>query len=364
MSSTFGKAIKVTLFGESHGECVGACVEGLAPGLKVDMDYMKAELSKRSARGSISTQRREADEPQIVSGAINGFTEGTPLTVLIKNNSADRGAYAVMDHIARPSHADFTAQAKYLGFQDAAGGGHFSGRLTAPLVAACSVIRYALEEKGIFIGTHISRLHDISDRALAEDPAADIKALNAEYFPVLDHDAAQRMKSAIEKAGAAGDSLGGVLETAVTGLDAGIGEPWFDSVESELAHALFSIPAVKGVEFGAGFAITELFGSQANDPFAIKDGRIVTLTNNSGGINGGITNGMPVVFRTAVKPTASIAAKQKTVDFIKGDDAEIEIAGRHDPAIVHRARAAVDSLTALVIADLYARRCGYMWLRG
>ena len=185
MSSTFGKAIKVTLFGESHGECVGACVEGLAPGLKVDMDYMKAELYKRSARGSISTQRREADEPQIVSGAINGFTEGTPLTVLIKNNSADRGAYAVMDHIARPSHADFTAQAKYLGFQDAAGGGHFSGRLTAPLVAACSVIRYALEEKGIFIGTHISRLHDISDRAFAKDPAADIKALSAEYFPVL-----------------------------------------------------------------------------------------------------------------------------------------------------------------------------------
>ena len=364
MSSTFGKAIKVTLFGESHGEYIGACIDGLAPGLKVDTDYIKAELYKRSARGSVSTKRREADEPQIVSGVRNGFTEGTPLTILIKNANADRSAYAAMDHIARPSHADYTAHAKYLGFQDAAGGGHFSGRLTAPLVAVCAIVKQALEEKGILIGTHISRLHNICDRAFAEDPLQDIKDLNAAYFPVLNAGAAKRMINAIEKTGAEGDSLGGVLETAVTGLEAGIGEPWFDSMESELAHALFSIPGVKGVEFGAGFGITELFGSQANDPFAMKDGKIVTLTNNSGGINGGITNGMPVVFRTAVKPTASIAKAQNTVDFIKGEDTTIEISGRHDPAIIHRARAVVDALTALVIADLYAKRYGYMWLRG
>ena len=364
MSNNFGKAIRVTLFGESHGSCIGACIDGLPPGLKIDADYIAEELAKRSARGSISTARREADIPEIVSGAASGFTQGTPLTVLIRNTDTDRSAYASAGRIARPSHADFTAQAKYMGFQDASGGGHFSGRLTAPLVAVCAIVRRALEDKGILIGTHIASMHEICDRAFQEDLESDIKKLNSANFPALSSEAADAMKAAAESARAEGDSLGGVLETAVTGLEAGIGEPWFDSLESELAHAMFSVPAVKGIEFGAGFGFARMKGSRANDPFAVKDGRIVTLTNNNGGINGGISNGMPVLFRTVVKPTPSIGKEQQTVDFIKIEETKISITGRHDPAIVHRAREVVDSLTALVIADLCARRWGYMWLKG
>ena len=364
MSSTFGKAISVTLFGESHGECIGACIDGLPPGLKVDMDYIKAELSKRSAQGGISTARKEPDIPEIVSGAKDGFTEGTPLTVLIKNTSADRSAYSEMSRIARPSHADYSAQTKYLGFQDASGGGHFSGRLTAPIVAACAVVRQALEAKGIFIGTHILRLGELADRPFSLDPAEDIKALAGPQFPVLCEEKIREFKGAIESIGAEGDSLGGVLETTVTGLEAGIGEPFFGSIESELAHALFSIPGAKGVEFGAGFEIAAMRGSRANDAFAVRDGRVVTLTNNSGGINGGVSNGMPVVFRTAFRPTPSISKAQKSVDLNTMTETELVISGRHDPAFIHMARPVVDGLTALVLADLLVRRYGYMWLAG
>ena len=363
MSSTFGKAIKITLFGESHGPAVGAVVDGLPPGLKIDMGRINAELARRSGLESISTARREPDAVEFLSGEKDGYTQGTPLTIVIRNTSVKTGDYEALGAAARPSHADYTGLVKYLGFADASGGGHFSGRLTAPLVAAGAIIRTALEEKGITIGTHISRLHGISDRAFADDPAEDIRLLNGLDFPVLDPEISAEMIKEIETAKAAGDSLGGILETAVCGLDAGFGEPWFDSIESELAHALFSIPAVKGVEFGGGFLLADKTGSQANDELCCRSGKITARSNNGGGADGGISSGMPIVFRSVVKPTPSIARPQRTVDLSTGEETIIEIKGRHDPAIVHRAAPVADAAAAIVIADLIARRFGYMALR-
>ena len=337
MGSIFGNSIKLALFGESHGPAVGAVIDGLPPGLAVDMDYIMKEMDRRRASGDTSTSRREADEPHFISGVKDGLTEGTPLTVLIDNNDVRRSDYE--NTAARPSHADYSAQAKYLGFQDASGGGHFSGRLTAPIVAACAILKLALEEKGILIDTQIFALGGVS----RPDSA--------------------RMQGVIKAAAAEGDSAGGILQTTVTGLEAGIGEPFFDSLESLLSHAMFSIPAVKGVEFGAGFGLASMKGSQANDAFAVRDGKVVTLSNNSGGINGGVSNGMPIVFRTAFRPTPSIAKPQKTVDLRTMKETEIKVTGRHDPAIVHRAMPVADALTALVLADLLAQRYGYMWLR-
>ena len=379
MGSVFGNSIKLTLFGESHGAAVGAVLDGLPPGLKVDAEYIAAEMNKRRARGAYSTGRQEADVPEFVSGVKNGFTEGTPLAVIIRTTDARPQDYEAQGgagsglktgsaaqekpFIPRPSQSDFTAQAKYLGFQDASGGGHFSGRLTAPIVAVCAVVRQALEAKGIFIGTHILMLGELTDRPFSPDPTEEIKALAGPQFPVLSEEKIKEFKGAIESIGAEGDSLGGVLETAVAGLEAGIGEPFFSSIESELARALFSIPGARGVEFGAGFDIAKMRGSQANDAFSVKDGRVVTTTNNSGGINGGVSNGMPIVFRTAFRPTPSISIPQKSVDLNTMTETELVISGRHDPAFIHRARPVVDGLTALVLADFLAQRYGYMWLR-
>ena len=363
MSNTFGKAIKITLFGESHGPAVGAVVDGLPPGLKIDTKRIEAELARRSGIESISTARREPDAVEFLSGEKDGYTQGTPLTIVIRNTAARPQDYEKTVKTLRPSHADYTGYAKYLGFADASGGGHFSGRLTAPIVAAGAILQTALEEKGITVGTHISRLHGISDRAFAEDPAEDIKALKGLDFPALDTDAAAKMIKEIEDAKADGDSVGGILETAVCGLDAGLGEPWFDSFESELAHILFSIPAVKGVEFGEGFALADKTGSEANDSPCFKDGRISMRSNNGGGADGGITNGMPLVFRAVVKPTPSIAKAQNTVDLTKGEETVIEIKGRHDPAVIHRAAPVANAAAAIVIADFIARRFGYMALR-
>ena len=321
MGSVFGNSIKLTLFGESRGQAVGAVLDGLPPGLKIDMDYIASEMDKRRARGPYSTGRREKDVPEFISGVKDGFTEGTPLTVIIKNTDAKPAGCDAQSQegcskpfIPRPSHADFTAQAKYLGFQDASGGGHFSGRLTAPITAACAVIKQALETKGIFIGTHILRLGELEDRPFEADPSEDIRTLSGPLFPVLCKKNSKAMKDAMEKAAEEGDSLGGVLETAVAGLPAGIGEPFFESLESELARALFSIPGAKGVEFGAGFEIAAMKGSQANDAMHYEGGTVKTLTNHNGGITGGITDGMPLVFRAAFKPTPSIAKEQQSID--------------------------------------------------
>ncbi len=362
MKNTFGNSIAVTLFGESHGEYIGAVVDGLAPGIDVDEEYINHMLYLRRPDGKISTPRKEKDEFRIVSGVICGKTTGTPITILIPNENIKSGDYSQMKTIARPSHADYTAECKYHGFQDSRGGGHFSGRITAALVAVGAICKSALEQKGIYIGTHVMKCAGISDRDF-NNLMSDIEKLNKKPFAVLDEASGEKMRDAILNAATDGDSVGGVLETAIVGMPEGVGEPWFDSVESMLSHMMFSIPAVKGIEFGAGFEIADMHGSDANDAIKIENGKIVTTTNNNGGINGGITNGMPIIFRTAIKPTPTIFKQQNTVDFKNMTETILEPAGRHDPAIVHRARIVQDAAAAIVLCDALAMRFGTDWLR-
>ena len=365
MKNTFGESVAVTLFGESHGEAIGAVIDGLAPGIPVDEDFIRAQLTLRRPRGPVSTARQESDPFRIVSGCFGGYTTGTPLTILIPNSDTKSKDYSKTKDLARPGHADLTAQMKYHGFQDYRGGGHFSGRITAALVAAGAVAITALKQKGVVLRSHIRACAGVEDRPFAGEEAAlraDLAALEGQSFPVLEPAAAAAMEQAILAAREDRDSVGGILETAVCGLPAGVGEPWFDTVEGVLAHALFSIPAVKGVEFGSGFALAGMRGSRANDPFRVEEGRFVTATNHNGGVNGGITNVMPVVFRTAVKPTPSIFQTQDTVDFVRGENAPLTLEGRHDPAIVHRAAVVADSVTALALCDLLALRFGTDWL--
>ena len=361
MKNTFGNNISITLFGESHGEAIGCVLDGIAPGIEVDEAFIADQMEKRKGINSISTPRREADKVRILSGVFEGKTTGTPIALMIENQTQHSKDYSSTKDLARPSHADYTAQCKYHGYQDYRGGGHFSGRITAPLVAAGAICIKALEKKGIAIGTHISSCGGIKDREFG-NLAEDIALLKDMEMPVLCDKASGEMLSAIENARNEGDSLGGTLTTAVVGMPAGVGEPWFDTVESMLSHALFSIPAVKGVEFGLGFDYADKKGSYANDEFTMVDGSVQTKTNNNGGINGGITNGMPIVFSCAVKPTPSIFKQQNTVDFIKNEDAILNIKGRHDPAIIHRARVVVDSVTAITLCDLLATRFGTDWL--
>ena len=362
MKNTFGNSVAVTLFGESHGTTIGTVIDGLAPGIDVDEAYISHMLDLRRPSGRISTPRQERDAFQIVSGVMGGKTTGTPVTILIPNENAKSGDYSQMRTTARPSHADYTAQCKYHGYQDARGGGHFSGRITAALVAAGAVCKSALEKKGILIGTHVKRCAGIQDRDF-DNLHSDIQAANEKTFAVLDASCEEKMKEAILQAAADGDSVGGILETAIIGMPEGVGEPWFDSLESQIAHMMFSIPAVKGIEFGAGFAIADMRGSAANDPMRMENGRVVTTSNNNGGVNGGITNGMPIVFRTAIKPTPTIFKPQDTIDFKDMTNAVLTPKGRHDPAIVHRARVVQDAAAAIVMCDMLAMHFGTDWLK-
>lgn len=357
MKNTFGNSVSITIFGESHGEAIGAILDGMAPGIAVDRDYIAHMLTLRRPSGKISTPRQERDAFQILSGVVNGKTTGTPITILIPNENVKSGDYAQMATVARPSHADFTAQCKYHGYQDSRGGGHFSGRITAALVAAGAICKYALEQKEIWIGTHVKRCAGISDREF-QDLLRDVVTLSQKEFAVLDESAEQEMRQAILASADEGDSVGGILETAIIGMPAGIGEPWFDSVESMLSHMMFSIPAVKGIEFGAGFSLADLKGSEANDPMKLENGTIITTTNNNGGVNGGITNGMPIIFRTAIKPTPTIFKPQNTVDYHTMTETVLQPKGRHDPAIVHRARVVQDAAAAIVLCDVLALRFG------
>lgn len=362
MKNTFGNTVAVTLFGESHGEYIGAVIDGLAPGLKINHEYIAHMLTLRRPDGKISTPRKEKDEYKIVSGVVDNTTTGTPITIIIPNENVKSGDYSQMRTVARPSHADYTAECKYHGYQDSRGGGHFSGRITAALVAAGAICKYALEQKGIYIGTHVKRCAGISDREF-EKLKEDINELNGKTFAVLDEISGEKMREAILAAASEGDSVGGVLETAIIGMPVGVGEPWFDTVESALSHMMFSIPAVKGVEFGAGFVIADMRGSEANDPIKMENGKAVTTTNNNGGINGGITNGMPIIFRTAIKPTPTIFKSQNTIDFKSMTDEVLEPKGRHDPTIVHRARVVQDAASAIVLCDALAMRFGTDWLK-
>ncbi len=363
MKDTFGESVSITLAGESHGKAIVAILSGMAPGIPFDEEFIAKQLTKRRPSGAISTARQEEDKFEILSGVFNGFTTGTPITILIPNENTKSKDYSEIAVTARPGHADYTAECKYHGFQDYRGGGHFSGRITAGIVAAGAVCLSALEKKGIKIGTHIAKCAGISDRNFV-DFLDDIESLGDKIFAVLDEKSGEKMEEAILGAKAEGDSVGGILETAVIGVPAGIGEPYFDSIESELSHMLFSIPGIKGVEFGSGFAMADMRGSEANDPFRIdENGKVFTKTNNNGGINGGISNGMPIIFRCAVKPTPSVSAEQETIDFAKGENKDFVIKGRHDPAIIHRARVVVDSAAAIALCDILAKRYGTDWLR-
>ena len=360
MKNTIGSSVKLTVFGESHGAAVGAVLDGIAPGITVDEDFINFQLSLRRPFGKISTPRVEEDKYQILSGVFDGKTTGTPICIIIPNENTKSKDYSETRFIARPSHADFTAFSKYHGFEDYRGGGHFSGRVTAGIVAIGAIAISALKDKGIYIGSHISRLAGINDKTFS-DYKSEIEALNKKQFAVIDNGIEAEMQNKIIEAAKEGDSVGGLLETAIISLPAGVGEPWFDSVEGMLSHALFSIPAIKGVEFGAGFSIADMRGSDANDSF-YKDGeKILTSTNNNGGINGGITNGMPLIFRCAVKPTPTISISQNTVDFKNKEDTVLASKGRHDPCIVHRARVVVDSITAIVLCDMLSGRYGTDW---
>ena len=358
MKNTFGNAVSLTIFGESHGPAVGAVLDGLAAGLPVDTAAIAAALDRRRARGDgLSTARLEPDEVEWLSGVLDGRTTGTPVTLIVRNTNTRPADYAKTQDLLRPGHADFTAYMKYGGWQDARGGGHFSGRLTVAATAAGALCEGILAARGVRVYTHIAEVAGIRDAPL--DPVHPVwPDLTPGHFALLDPGKEAEMQAAIRAAGADGDSVGGILETVVTGLPAGLGEPWFDSVESELAHILFAVPACKGIEFGAGFALAGMRGSAANDPFAMQNGRVVTTSNRSGGINGGISNGMPLLLRTVLKPTPSIYKEQDTVDYVSRTDAKLKIKGRHDPCIVPRAAVVQNSLVAFGLLDLLSVRFG------
>ena len=362
MKNTFGNAVSLTIFGESHGAAIGAVLDGLAAGLPVESDYIAARMERRRARGDgLCAARIEPDKVEFLSGVVNGHTTGTAIALTIANTNTRSGDYAKTADLLRPGHADYTAYAKYEGWQDARGGGHFSGRVTAAAVAAGSICERVLAGHGIRVYTHIARLAGVEDAPLSSAAGLVCPEPENGHCALLDPSRAAAMQQAVRAAAAEGDSVGGVLETIVTGLPAGVGEPWFDSVESELAHIAFAIPAVKGIEFGMGFAMADQRGSCANDAFCMREGKIATATNHNGGVNGGITNGMPVVFRTAVKPTPSIYKTQQTVDYVNRREAELNIQGRHDPCIVARAAVVQNSLTAFGVLDLLTQRYGTLW---
>lgn len=356
MSSIWGERLKIALFGESHGPGIGVVVDGFPPGMPVDVERIGIEMGRRRPRTSAySTPRKEADKVEILSGVFQGRTTGTPICGLIRNTDTRSQDYERTSHLARPGHADYTGYVRYGGFNDFRGGGHFSARLTAPLVFAGALARQYLEAKGIHIGSHIYRIGDAQDVGfdMTGITREQLESLRNMEMPVNDASCANVFLEVIEDAKSRGDSVGGIVEAAAIGLPAGLGSPIFGNVEGKLASILFSIPAVKGVEFGTGFAIAGMRGSEANDSFYMDDGQVRTRTNHNGGINGGITNGMPLVFRVAFKPTSSIAIAQDTIDIMKMENARLEIKGRHDACIVPRAVPVVEAACAIALCDLY-----------
>lgn len=367
MKSMIGNNVQLTIFGESHGNAIGMVLDGLCPGISLDFEKINKQLDLRKPKGKISTQRKETDAPIVLSGLFEGKTTGTPLCILFENKNTKSKDYSKTKDLMRPSHADYSGILKYKGFNDYRGGGHFSGRLTTPIVCAGAIAKQILENKGIYIGSHILKLQELKDtpfNSVEENLLKkQILTVNEQYFPVLDQDSATAMMNKMEECASNGDSIGGVIESAILGLEGGIGEPMFHSLESVLSHYLFSVPAVKGVEFGLGFEFANTYGSEANDAFYYDENNDVkTRTNNNGGINGGISNGMPIIFKTVIKPTPSIYKKQETINIDTKENTTLQIEGRHDPAIIHRARVVIDSVSALAVLDLMCERYGYMWM--
>ncbi len=359
MSSHLGNKIKVQIFGQSHSKGLGVVIDGLPAGERIDLDEVNRFLQRRAGgKNRYSTKRSEKDMPEILSGLVNDITCGAPLCAVFENANTKSGDYKDIEDIPRPSHADFTAFIKHNGFNDKSGGGHFSGRLTLPLCFAGAVCKQILSRRGITVGAHIYSIANIEDKPF--DPVGIIpKDISFDGFPVVDKAVGDRMVEFMEKTAEEGDSVGGVVECAVLGLPIGIGEPMFENIESKLSYGIFGIPAVKGVEFGAGFAASKMMGSEFNDSYTAKNGEIKTETNNSGGVLGGISNGMPVIFRVAFKPTPSIYKEQKSVNLKTMEDVNFRINGRHDPCIVPRAVPVVEAVAAIVICDIYSLRCEF-----
>lgn len=359
MSSTFGDKLKLSIFGQSHGKAIGMTLDGIPAGLPVDLDALQDFLNRRApGKNAWSTTRKEEDRPEFLSGILEGRTCGAPICAVIYNQNTRSGDYRAIADCPRPGHADFPAQVKYGGFQDVAGGGHFSGRLTAPLCVAGGLCKQWLRILGIEIHAHIAVLAGIGGGSF--DPVAPEVEKIGKDFPVLDPQAGETMRDAIEAARAQGDSVGGIIECAVTGLPVGLGEPMFGGMENRIASAVFAVPAVKGVDFGAGFAAAYLKGSENNDPYTVENGRIRPMTNRAGGILGGLTTGMPLIFQAAIKPTPSISKKQQSVSFSQNTIQTLEIKGRHDPCIVPRAVPVIEAAAALAVMDICLQE-GKLW---
>lgn len=355
MSEMFGMNVKIAIFGESHGKSIGLVLDGLPPGLALDEEKIAKEMARRApGQSALTTARKETDMAEIQSGFFNGYTTGTPLCAVIKNSDQHSKDYSILADKMRPGHGDYAGSVRYQGFNDYRGGGHFSGRLTAPLVFAGAVAKQALEQMGIRVYAHILSVADVEERhfnPMGEEEAV-LETLQSKQFCVLDEAKGQEMQQRILEAKANNNSVGGVIEVLVNNVPAGIGAPFFDSVESRLAHAVFSVGATKGIEFGDGFGFAKLTGAEANDNMHYADGRVRCYTNHNGGITGGISNGMPIIFRVAIKPTPSISRPQQTISLKEKTDTELTIVGRHDPCIVGRAVPVLEAVTAWTILDL------------
>lgn len=355
MSGIWGNKLKVSIFGESHGAGIGITIDGLPSGIEIDMEEVLKEMARRApGKSRLSTARKEGDQPEILSGFFEGKTTGTPLCAVIRNSDQHSKDYGKLKDLMRPGHADYPGFIRYNGFNDYRGGGHFSGRITAPLVFAGAVCKQILNIKGINVGAHVKSIGTIYDKSFDEVELTKelLDNLKINELPLLCSEKEEMMRNAILEARSDCDSVGGTIECTVIGIDAGVGNPFFDSVESTLAHLMFSVPAVKGIEFGKGFEMSELRGSQCNDEYYYDRDKVKTYTNNNGGITGGITNGMPILFKVGIKPTPSIAKKQRTIDIAENKESELIIEGRHDPCIVQRAVPVIEAVTAIGILDL------------
>ena len=355
MSGMWGSKIKLSIFGESHGNAIGITIDGLPAGFSIDMDKIMMEMARRApGKSSLSTPRKESDIPEILSGYFEGKTTGTPLCAIIRNSNTKSKDYSKLKDVMRPGHADYTGAVRYKGFNDYRGGGHFSGRITAPLVFAGAICKQILEVKGIIVSAHINSIGKIKDCSFLESDISDelLNSFKEKELPLINTKLEDEMRQEILSARSSGDSIGGTIECAILGVSPGIGDPFFDSVESTLAHLMFSVPAVKGIEFGKGFDISKMRGSEANDEYYLEDGNIKTKTNNNGGILGGITNGMPIIFNVAIKPTASIFKEQNTVNIATMEETTLCIEGRHDPCIVQRALPVIEAVAAIGITEL------------
>jgi chorismate synthase len=355
MTFSFGKIFKITVFGESHGKCVGVVIEGCPPGLQIDKNSIQKELDLRKpGKDVFSSQRIEMDQLVELSGTFNGRATGAPIVLMVRNNDIDSNPYKEIKDTPRPGHADFTAKIKYHNFNDYRGGGIFSGRITVAFVMAGAIAKQILSEKGIKIHTHCVQVGEVKlSRNVSGEEIE--KYVKESPLRCAEKATSEKMMQQILNAKNEGDSVGGIIECRIDGVPAGIGEPLFDSIESIISSAIFSIPAVKGIEFGSGFKSAEMRGSEHNDSFIMNNGEVQTETNNNGGILGGISNGMPIVFRVAIKPTASISKVQKTMDLATNKECALRVRGRHDPCIVPRAVSVVESMAALCITDLLLR---------